>query len=492
MAERWWWRIWPAFKLRPAQRVSRVLLVSAALAVASVTLAPSAATARAAAASGSGTFSTTPLLRPDGASEPEISIAPDGTMGIIGLPWLWTGSWSTQGTTLWTGPFGSTPSYQGLVDNALQQTGKTVGGGFDGDVDLGSTGTLHLTTLVGLINPQFNSGQLGVSAITCPPAQSSGFSLAGCSGQIIGTTTSDRPWIGSDGRHVYITYHDPVRGGRLVVQRSDDDGYTWKRVGSPEVASDPSVSGGSPVSIEGNLVADPQSHSVYVVYATGDQSLLAGGPHQYPGPDRIVVARSTDLGQSWMAAAAYQAPAGTDVANVFPSLALDPGTGNVSAAWSDGANAYFSTSVDRGAQWLPATIVNAAPASTAVLPWLAARNGQVDLVYYGADSANTSSAVWNVYLAQTNDGVNFTQSVVSNVPNHYGVLCTHGDACPNVERTLLDLFQVAIDPVNGKAAVVYTADTLATTDVCYGGQPDAGQPDCPGNPLPELVLAQQL
>jgi hypothetical protein len=83
-----------------------------------------------------------------------------------------------------------------------------------------------------------------------------------------------------------------------------------------------------------------------------------------------------------------------------------------------------------------------------------------------------------VYLSQTlNNGASFTQLLVSNTPNHNGVICTEGSACPNAERTLLDLFEVAIDPQNGKAGVIYTDDTLTQ--------------DSQGNPLPQLVLAYQ-
>jgi len=34
------------------------------------------------------TFSNTPLIRPEGDSEPEISIAANGTMAMVGLQWL--------------------------------------------------------------------------------------------------------------------------------------------------------------------------------------------------------------------------------------------------------------------------------------------------------------------------------------------------------------------------------------------------------------------
>jgi hypothetical protein len=104
----------------------------------------------------------------------------------------------------------------------------------------------------------------------------------------------------------------------------------------------------------------------------------------------------------------------------------------------------------------------------------------VDLVYYGttASSKDDPGAVWNVYLAQTtNDGASFQQSLVSNTPNHVGVVCTQGIACGSGTRNLLDLFKVAIDPNNGRAAVIYTDDTITK--------------DSSGAPLPQVVLAQQ-
>jgi hypothetical protein len=89
-----------------------------------------------------------------------------------------------------------------------------------------------------------------------------------------------------------------------------------------------------------------------------------------------------------------------------------------------------------------------------------------------------AGAMWNVYMAQTtNNGASFSQSLVNVNPNHLGVICTEGTACAPGTRTLLDLFQVGIDPLNGLAAIVYVDDTLTT--------------DSDGNPLPQMVLAQQ-
>jgi hypothetical protein len=169
--------------------------------------------------------------------------------------------------------------------------------------------------------------------------------------------------------------------------------------------------------------------------------------------------------------------------NIFPSLAVDPANGNVYATWSDQAHVYVSTSTDHGATWSKTpTVVTASPVATAVMPWIAARNGTVDVVYYGTNVAgnsnNETTASWNVYLAQsTNGGSSYTQTQVTSKPNHVGVICTGGISCAPGTRNLLDLFEIAIDPANGKAGIIYTDDMLTK--------------DSSGDPLPQAVLAQQ-
>jgi hypothetical protein len=429
-------------------------------------------------------FSSTPLLQPVGESEPEISVGPTGTMGIVGLQALFQ---LPLGTHLWTGPFGSTPTFRGLVDANLQQPSKLVLGSEDADVDMGSTGTMHITTLIALVNPAFNRAQFGVTAITCPNASSATFSISGCTRQIIGTTNSDRSWVTSEGSHVYISFHDPAQAALIDVMRSDDDGFTWHRVGDPIVGQGGATADATFNNIQGNLVADPVTHDVFDIYASGVTGELKGRTFT---PNHIIVSRSTDHGKTWMANLVFQAPAGTSLAHIFPALAVDPANGNLYATWSNGQNVSFSMSSDHGTHWSPAVTVNTAPANTAVLPWVAAHNGTVDVVYYGTDTSNDSSAVWNVYLAQTtNGGATFTQSLVSQHPNHVGVICTNGTGCAPGTRSLLDLFQVAIDPLNDKAAIIYTDDTISTTT--------ASGPDffCAASgitcPLPQIVLAQQ-
>lgn len=425
--------------------------------------------------SGSLKFSNTPLLRPEGGSEPEISIAANGTMAMVGLQWLFVPNFF--GTHLWTGSFGSTPVFQGLIDAQLQQAGKAVFGSGDADVDFGATGTLHATTLIFLINPVFNRSQIGVSAISCPNATAASFSLAGCREQIIDTAGADRSWVTSDGSHVYISYHDAGNSTLIHVQRSDDDGMTWRNVGDPIVGQDGATADATFNNDQGKIVADRVTHNVYDVYAAGQPGIQKATSATF---NNIFVSRSTDMGKSWTANLVFSAPLFTGLNNVFPALAVDPVTGKLYTAWSDGHTIGFASSSDQGSHWTPAVTVNVAPATTAVFPWISAYGGTVDVVYYAttAASKDNSTAVWNVYLAQSiNDGASFQQSLVSRTPNHVGVVCTSGIACAAGTRNLLDLFQVAIDPLNGHAAVIYTDDTLTT--------------DSSGAPLPQVVLAQQ-
>lgn len=420
-------------------------------------------------------FSNTPLLRPEGDSEPEISIAADGTMAILGLQWLFNPNFF--GTHLWTGAFGSTPTFQGLIDAELQKPGKTIFGSEDADVDFGSTGTLHATTLIALVNPKFNHAQIGVSAIVCLNATSPAFSVAGCTEQIIDTAGADRSWITSDGPQVYISYHDSGNSSLIHVQRSDDDGFTWRRVGDPIVGQGRPTADATFNNDQGKIIADPVTHNVYDIYAAGEPGIQKATTAAY---NNIFVSRSTDMGKSWTANLVFHAPPFTGLNNIFPALAVDPVTGKLYAAWSDAHTIGFSASSDQGSHWTPAVTVNIAPAGTAVFPWISAYGGTVDVVYYAttAGSKDDPSAVWNVYLSQTlDDGASFAQSLVSNTPNHVGVVCTNGTGCAPGTRNLLDLFEVAIDPLNGRAGIIYTDDMLTK--------------DSSGAPLPQIVLAQQ-
>jgi hypothetical protein len=416
------------------------------------------------------TFTNTTLTVTQGDSEPAISIASNGTMAISGLQWLFDPDF--YGTHYWSGSFGSTPTFRGLLDDQLVQPGKVVFGSGDADIDVSSSNVLNATTLIIFINPPFTAAQIGVFATRCTNLNS----LSSCSRQFIDRAGSDRPWITSEGSHDYLSYHDAGNSTLIHVVRSDNDGVTWRRAGDPIVGQGKATGNSTFNNIQGPIVADPYTHNVYDIYAAGDTGVTKG---QTFTPNHIYVSRSTDHGAHWTANLIYEVPFPGQFDYVFPALAVDPTNGELYAAFSDSHDVYFSYSTDQGDHWSAPVIVNTGNANTAIFPWLAAYNGKVDVVYYGttASSKDDSSADWDTYLAQTtDDGAGFTQSKVSNSSNHHGAICTEGTACSNDTRTLLDLFEVAIDPQNGKAGVIYTDDTANDSD---------------GHPLPQIVLAQE-
>jgi len=444
----------------------------AAVLIVSIVVGMSVVTAR---AKNDPSFSVTPLTLPFGSSEPEVAFN-GGFMAITSLSWL-----LPEGTQLWTGDFGVTPNPQGAIDSALKKSGfGIVLGGGDASVDLGSTGTLHATTIVVPINKPFRAAHISVAAIRCAGPTSADFSVSSdCTAQIIDAAGNDRPWITSDGAHVYISYHDSKASALIRVQRSDDDGLTWTRVGNAIAGAGPTTGSATFNNISGPIVADPVSHNVYSVFASGEAGILKAKTTDF---NNIFVSRSTDAGKHWTPVLVFAGPLLSTNSNVFPAIAVDSTDGNVYATWSNasgaGTNVYFSYSADRGVSWSAPVIVNTSPANTAIFPWVAAHAGIVDLVYYGTTGANAAGAVWHVYMAQTtNNGTSFSQSTVNSISNHVGVICTQGTACPQGTRNLLDLFEVGIDPLNGLAAIVYADDTLTT--------------DKAGNPVPQTVLAQQ-
>ena len=441
-------------------------VVLLALVLALVMAVSSVASAKPAGSSSGISFSTSVLLRPDGDSEPAVSIAPDGMVFYTAL------SWTEFFTNTWKAPFGSEPVFQVPID---AQIGPYVGG-LDADVDVGSTGTVHFSTLMGTLTAGGGISKLGVSAIACRNGD-----LTNCKAQIIDASGADRQWITSDGTTVYISYHDSGSSTLIHVQRSDDDGFTWRSVASPIPGRDGNPADATFNSDQGPIVADPTTHSVFAIYAAGEAGLQKGTTADF---NNVYVARSTDRGLTWISTLVHHALLFTALNNIFPALAVDPTNGKVYASWSDAHTVWFSTSADHGSSWSAAVAVNSGQAATAVFPWIAAYRGQVDVVYYGtpADSKDDPNAVWDTYLARTtDDGARFTQVKVSDHPNHVGVICTQGTGCQRGTRNLLDLFEVAINPLNGKAVVIFTDDTLTTFI----------RSDGTVAPLPQVIVSQE-
>jgi hypothetical protein len=411
-------------------------------------------------------LTTAPNQNSTGNSEPAIAFGRDGTMAVDGLGWL------PFQVNLWKGQFGATPSFFGAMDKAvpLKGAGRQDVGDEDADVAITSTGTILLADLDAIFT-RHGFNQLGVSVTRCPPAAQG---PGGCTTAVIDTAGADRPWLTVQGTTAWVAWHDSGNSTLITVKRSTDDGRTWRKVSSP-IAAQGGTTGNSTFNNDaGPIVADQTSGYIYQVWAAGEQQTKCCSTSF----NNIYVGRSNDGGLTWKAAHVFHSPPGTALNNIFPALAVDNTTGRVWAAWTDQHGVALSSSSDHGRTWTAPLTVSTI--QTTVMPWIAAQGGKVDVVYYGSTAASPDApdAVWNVYDSQLS-GSTWKILKVSNTPNRVGPVCLEGSACPNNQnRELLDLFEVAENPLTGNAAVIYTDSTI---DVWQ----QAGQTQ----ELPEIVLA---
>jgi len=223
------------------------------------------------------------------------------------------------------------------------------------------------------------------------------------------TTDPARP------RRLYLTWVQPEEvglarfdgpGNPIQAMRSDDGGRSWSK---PVQVSDPQ---------RGRVLAPAPAVGpdgvLYVLYLDlGGDSLDYEGGHEgsggkpYDGRFTLVLGRSADRGATWAESVVDDrvAPTRRFIAFLppFPSLAVDPRSGRIFAAFEDGRLSPSDVhvwSLARGERrWRGPTRVNDTPrrdSTSQYLPNIAvAPDGRLDVVYYDrrADSPNRYNEV---------------------------------------------------------------------------------------------------
>jgi len=271
----------------------------------------------------------------------------------------------------------------------------------------------------------------------------------------------------------------------------------------------------SRLQIAGPVVVDksptsPHQHRIYVPFSRCTPGSL-GSLASCGAPYQLYIARSDDGGTTWTrypvcngtGTASVPCPARTgNPFNIFVEMTIDR-AGNLYYTWSEthnptvtasGSNAadlggeqdiFYAYSTTGGDSWSPAIDLTQQPGNSAVFPWMVAGDpGQVDLVYYGSNTALNSNvgfvdsngnpcpdpstacggqpnpSVWNVYFSQSNNALNnapnFKAAQISDHPNHLGQICTNGLNCSG-NRNLGDFFTMDIDHL-GAANVGWADD----------------------------------
>jgi len=346
----------------------------------------------------------------------------------------------------------------------------------------------------------------------------------------------DRMWMDADPKlnnlgfaDVYMTYHD-VSVLEIELGVSRDGGQTYVQNGpiinSTDVLAAQWSAAGAGNGL-GNIVAyRPKGGTLtlFSIFVTPDDASdnATQGANGTQNFNRVYEAVGTVIDVpapaaqviSWRNYEVYHGPLGARYDRIFPITAVD-GAGNVYAIWTDGNNIMYKADAT-GTGWnllaAPGVIANPAGVNTAIMPWAqAGASGIVDVVFYGAAGGHGTQPnpqddpgnLWNVYMAQTIDGGS-TWGVfqASDHVIHKGPICIDGLNCNLIgprDRTLLDFFQVSIDPTNGAADIAYADDSAAPgnpvlyfTRQCTGASATTGAAlvnDCVAPPPPVTLSA---
>jgi hypothetical protein len=443
-------------------------------------------------------FSTQGLGKTDSYGEPSLAIAPDGRHVLVSTP-------GNGGDLFW---------YSG-DDGHTWGTSFTSYGGGDSQIDFLPDGTAVSADL--RVGPPTPDSGIGIS-------HDFGKTWTCCAGA---GTEQDRQWLAHspDGKTLYLVYHDFAAEGEFIA-RSTDGGHTWTQ-GPPgdtlvnsvnQATALPIFLGGHPGgtasiydqgvnTFSGPLLIDPPNNGKdqYVVYSISDFvsniNPTAGVPPY--GPVRaLVVAHSTDHGATWSNVLA-------DVAQIngvnestentlFPWGFLDS-AGNVYVVFDstrDGApgdhfHQYYVYSIDKGSTWSAPIKIDGLPlgaGSTVYATGDGGGPGVIDIGWYQSDTGTPSNdtSTWVPHFAQVTNATSahpkVVEQAITTVPNHVGGICLQGILCGigpgSSDRSLLDFFQVKINPVTHLAEFAYADNNRLGKDA-------------QGNKIGEVVVAHQ-
>jgi hypothetical protein len=516
--------------------MSRRLLRPTALAAAAAILGAlaGAPVTPAAAASTAATFNPNLLLQgSNNAAEPSIRTDKFGRAFVIGPVGVAAGCKAFRTTS-----DGSASTYLGQPDHQA--------GGGDCDWALGPQETAATISPPGSDNV-LSYSSLTAANITVGKSDDGGKTFGPPNPGAAQVGGDDRMWMDADPKlntgglaDIFMTYHD-VSLGNIEMSVSIDGGQSYVQNSPLIINLPPGQWAGALAGNElGNIVAHRDATgklTLYSIFETPDSAndntcqALAGTANfnRVYEAVGVVTADTAPPAIAWTDYEIYHGPAtvyqsgqgacpgptpvetspGARYNRIFPITTVDS-AGQVYAFWSDGNHIDYKTDPS-GTDWTattaPAQIANPTGVNTVIMPWAqAGKAGIADIVFYGAHGGNGSQPnpqddpgnIWNVYFAQTlNSGGTWTVTQAGDHVIHTGPLCIDGLNCNligNRDRTLLDFFQVAIDPKDGDADIAYADDhaspgnsVLYYTKQCTGISATTGaalKTACNAPPLP--------
>ena len=405
---------------------TRLLVSGAAVAMAAAVLLPSPPAANAAG------FAAPVVVSSSNASEPNIDVAPDGTL-YVNAPLGILSSLPTSPSVIWR----SQDAGASWVQTPFSLRAASPGGG-DSDISVAPDGTLSWTDL------WIGSSTVGAST---DKAQS------WLAQPLQGTMLQDRQWVAGVGNGIVYHVTHQIPSG-ITVSKSVDGGVTYP---VSVLAATPLDQTGC-VCPNGNMIAE-------------GSGLLDGkvGLIYYTSTGSVKFARSLNGGTTFTSTVVKPATA-ADTGAAFPIVA-NAGNGKLVAVWQEvekGASRIgFNVSNDWGATWGTARTLPTGGTST--FPWVDARGSKVSVSLYWTSASGTpdtvpNSAQWfESYLESNDGGATFSALTSADAtPVKTGPICTNGTACAS-DRELGDFQSVVIDPA-GRANLTYIRSINGSTD----------------------------
>lgn len=374
--------------------------------------------------------------------EPNIAVAPDGTVYVTGLGY--DPAQGAGGTMVFRRlPGETTFTYLGMPNLRF--------GGNDEAIAIAPDGTVWISGMYG-----FGSAVGACASMTASRDRGDSWGPT-VEGICVLEQGIDRQWIAVDGDgRPWIALHEICCSGEHTAYRSDDGGLTF------ELAGVTSASSGFP----GNLFVDRARGRIYE--ATTCTAITHVGP--------CLLIASTDAATPvWVPSLVARAP-NMPIGLRHLTGAVDD-AGNVYVTWIDQlpgasrAGPYVARSTDGGLTWsAPMRVGEAGRLGT--MPWIAAgADGNVAVVWYQTNASSQLNADWNVkasilrgWTGSATPSAEVLQ--LSSTPVKHGPICTSGASCTR-DRELLDFFEAAIGP-DGTLHVVWPETgtwTLRVADV---------------------------
>lgn len=265
----------------------------------------------------------------------------------------------------------------------------------------------------------------------------------------------DRQWLEAVGvNETYLFYNQIPFGGTL---QHSTNGLVYEAADPGNAAPD--------ISRPGNIVIDRDKSRNPADPALPNETVYGA----YTNGNKVEVFRTADQGQSFDNFTVVRAKGAPD--NLFPSIDIDP-KGNLYVAWTEKGsyNTFYSYSRDQGETWSRKQLVNRRGAESTLMPWIVAGSpGRIAVSTYCSTVDGNPElggkggfhSPWHVCVNQSfnalGGGADFSQVKATHHPIHWDSICTLGLGCSvsGGDRTLLDFFQMRLDPADGRLHVVF-------------------------------------